>query len=155
VEFSGGWRQRIPFNLTLGDPSGGVRGYGSSDIPGGQRLVGRIDNRLFVGRPFNLGDLGVAAFADAGRLWAGDIPYGQNSPVRSSVGFSVLGAVPVHSARIWRVDFAYALKPEQTGHRFEIRVSNRDRTTFFLVEPSDIGATRERTVPESIFRWPE
>ena len=39
VEFSGGWRQRIPFNLTLSDPDGGVRGYAASNTPGGQRFV--------------------------------------------------------------------------------------------------------------------
>jgi hypothetical protein len=26
---------------------------------------------------------------------------------------------------------------------------------FFLPEPGDIAATRERTVPSSIFRWPQ
>ena len=82
VEFSGGWRQRIPFNLTLSDPDGGVRGYASSNTPGGQRFVARFEDRQFVGRPNNWGDLGVGVFADAGRLWAGDIPYGVNTPIR-------------------------------------------------------------------------
>lgn len=155
VEFSGGWRQRIPFNLTLSDPSGGLRGFSSSNTPGGQRLVTRLDNRLFVARPFNLADVAVGAFADAGRLWSGEIPYGVTTPVYSSVGVSLLGAVPIHSSRVWRLDLAYATKREPGGHRFELRVSNTDKTTFFLAEPSDIGATRERTVPSSVFRWPQ
>jgi hypothetical protein len=155
LEYSGGWRQRIPFNLSLSDPNGGVRGYASSNTPGGQRFVARLDNRVFVGRPFNLADIAVAAFADAGRLWAGDIPYGVNTPVRSSAGVSLLGAVPPGSRRIWRVDLAYAMQPEVGGRRFELRVTNVDRTPFFLPEPSDIGATRERTVPVSVFRWPQ
>ena len=46
---------------------------------------------MFLGRPFNVGDLGVGVFADAGRLWAGDIPYGVNTPIRSAIGFSLLG----------------------------------------------------------------
>lgn len=154
LEFSGGWRQRIPFNLTLSDPDGGLRGFASSNIPGGQRFVARLDNRLFVGRPWGLGDLGVGVFGDAGRLWAGDIPYGVNTPVYSSVGVSLLGAVPARSARLWRIDLAYAVRNEPGGHRFEIRISNMDKTTFFLAEPGDIGSTRERTVPSSIFRWP-
>jgi hypothetical protein len=155
AEFSGGWRQRIPFNLTLSDPDGGIRGYAGSNTPGGQRVVGRMDNRVFIGRPWNLADVGVAAFAETGRLWAGDIPYGVSSPWRSSIGVSLLGAVPVRSARLWRLDFAYAMRPEEGRHRFEVRVSNTDKTTFFLAEPSDIGATRERTVPSSVFRWPQ
>ncbi len=152
--FSGGWQQRVPFNLTLSDPNGGLRGLPARDTPGGQRIVMRLDNRVFVGRPWNVADIGVGAFTDAGRLWRGDIPYGVTTPLHASVGVSLLGAVPVRSARIWRVDVAYALRPEEGGHRFEIRLSNTDRTTFFIAEPSDIGSTREPTVPQSIFRWP-
>jgi hypothetical protein len=154
LEFSGGWRQRIPFNLSFSDPQGGLPGYAASNTPGGQRMVARLENRTFLGRPYNLGDLGVGAFADAGRLWAGDIPFGVNTPVRTSVGFSVLGNVPPRSARMWRVDLAYALQPELGGHRWELRLTNTDATRFFLPEPSDIDATRERTVPSSVFRWP-
>ncbi len=154
LEFSGGWRQRIPFNLTFSDHEGGLRGFGSSDTPGGQRFVARFDDRQFVGRPYNLGDLGVGAFADAGRLWAGDIPYGVDTPVRASVGLSLFGAVPVGSPRMWRVDVAYVVRPEPDGHRWELRLTNTNRTTFFLPEPSDISATRERSIPSSVFRWP-
>jgi hypothetical protein len=154
VEFSGGWRQRLPFNLTFSDGEGGVRGYSSSNTPGGQRLVARLENRTFTGRPFNLVDAGVGFFADAGRLWAGDIPFGVTTPIRSSVGVSLLGTAPAASARLWRIDFAIATNPETGGHRFELRMSGIDKTTFFLREPSDIQATRERTVPSSVFRWP-
>lgn len=154
LEYSGGWRQRIPFNLSFSDPDGGLRGFSSSNTPGGQRFVARIEHRAFIGRPYNLGDLGLGAFADAGRLWAGDIPYGVNTPVRASVGISVLGNVPPRSARTWRLDFAYAVAGEPGLRRFEVRLSNMDKTTFFLPEPSDISGTRERTVPSSVFRWP-
>jgi hypothetical protein len=156
VEFSGGWRQRLPWKLTLSDREGGVRGYGSSEIPGGQRLVGRLESRQFVGRPYALVDLGVGVFADAGRLWAGDVPYGVDTPFRTAVGVSLLGAVPPSSARLWRIDLAYALNPDPSHRgRFELRFGNQDKTTFFLAEPIDIEATRERTVPSSVFRWPK
>jgi len=155
VEFSGGWHQRIPFNLTLSDPEGGVRGFASSNTPGGQRAVARIENRQFVGRPFGLGDLGIGGFVDAGRLWAGDIPFGVTTPIRTSFGLSLLGAFPSSSARLWRLDLAFAKNPEPGGHRFELRLGNTNKTSFFLVEPSDITATRERTVPSSVFRWPQ
>jgi hypothetical protein len=88
-------------------------------------------------------------------LWRGDIPYGVTTPWRSSAGISLLAAVPPHSARVWRVDLAYAIRPEPGGHRMELRLTNTDKTTFFLAEPSDISATRERTVPSSVFRWPQ
>jgi len=155
LEFSGGWHQRIPFNLTLSDPEGGVRGFASSNTPGGQRFVARLEDRQFVGRPFGWGDLGVGAFVDAGRLWAGDIPYGVTTPIRSSLGVSLLAAIPSNSARLWRLDLAIAKNPEPGGHHFEIRLGNTNKTSFFLAEPSDIAATRERTVPSSVFRWPQ
>ena len=154
LEFSGGWSQRLPWKLTLNDREGGVRGFGASEIPGGQRLVGRLESRQFVGRPFNLADVGFALFADAGRLWAGDVPYGQNTPIRSAFGISLLGSAPPSSARMWRVDLAFATNPEVQGRRLELRFGSTDKTTFFLPEPLDVAATRERTVPSSVFRWP-
>jgi hypothetical protein len=155
IAFSGGWNQRIPFNLTLSDPVGGVRGFASSNTPGGQRFVAVLESRQVVGKPFDLGDLGVGAFVDAGRLWAGDIPYGVSTPVRTGFGVSLLAAIPPNSARLWRLDFAIANNPELGGHHFEVRLGNWNRTLFFLPEPGDIAATRERTVPSSIFRWPQ
>jgi len=154
VEFSGGWRQRIPFNFTFSDPVAGLRGYSGSNTPGGRRLVYRLDTRTYLGRPKGFADLGVGAFVDAGRLWAGDIPYGVNTSTRASMGISLLGSAPPGSPRIWRLDLAYALNPDIPGHRLELRVSNADRTTFFLPEPYDVQATREQTVPSSVFRWP-
>lgn len=154
LEYSGGSQLRIPFNLTLSDRDGGLRGFSASNIPGGERVVARMDNRFYAGEAFHLADAGFAVFAEAGRLWAAGIPYGVNTPVYSSVGVSLLAAVPPRSARIWRVDLAFPVRNEPDGHRFELRVSNTDKTTFFLPEPSDIESTRERTVPSSIFRWP-
>jgi hypothetical protein len=154
LEWSGGWRQRIPFSLSLGNAEGGVRGYAGSRTPGGLRLVGRVEDRLFLGRAFNLGDVGIGAFTDVGRLWAGDIPYGMSTPVHSSIGISLLAAVPSGSARLWRVDLAFALNPEPGAGRFELHFEGLDKTLFFLREPSDIEAVRERTVPSSVFRWP-
>jgi hypothetical protein len=116
--------------------------------------VGRVEDRLFLGRAFNLGDVGIGAFTDVGRLWAGDIPYGMSTPVHSSIGISLLAAVPSGSARLWRVDLAFALNPEPGAGRFELHFEGLDKTLFFLREPSDIEAVRERTVPSSVFRWP-
>jgi hypothetical protein len=155
LEFSGSWRQRTPFALTLGDPDGGVRGFASSATPGARRIVGRLEDRWFLGRPNNAGDFGVGAFADAGRLWAGDVPYGVNTPMHYSIGFSLLGTAPAGSARLWRLDFAFPINPETGRRRFELRLGNTDKTTFFLPEPADLQSGRERTVPTSVFRWPQ
>ena len=153
-EWSGIWHERLPFSLTLSDPIGGVRGYGSSRAPAGQRFVGRLEDRVLLGRPFGVGDFGVALFSEAGRLWHGDVPYGVTTPIRPSVGFSLLGAAPVGSSRLYRVDFAYAASPEPGRSRFEVRISGTSKTPFFYPDPRDIEFAREKTVPSSIFRWP-
>ncbi|HVX41238.1 MAG TPA: hypothetical protein VHB25_16845 [Gemmatimonadaceae bacterium] len=155
LEFSGEWRPRMPVALSLGDPEGGVRGYIADKEPGARRLVARLEHRVFLGRPFKLGDFGMAAFADAGKLWAGDAPFGVTTPIRTSVGLSFLATVPPASGRLWRVDFAFAQSPGPGGSRLEIRFTGVDKTTFFLPDPGDVRAARERTVPSSIFRWPQ
>lgn len=153
VEWSSGWRLRIPFALTLGEQRGGVRGYADEATPGGQRGIVRLEDRLVVGQPFGLGDAGIGFFADAGRLWAGDVPFGASTPVRASVGFSVLASVPPRSARLWRVDIAVPINPAGP-RRLELRVTSNDQTTFFWREPDDVQIAREKTLPSSIFKWP-
>lgn len=153
AEWSGGWRMRTPFALTLANTEGGVRGYGFLRVPGGQRAVLRLEDRHYLGRLNGLGDIGFAAFADAGRQWAGDVPFGQTLRPRGSIGFSLIAALPPRSARMWRLDLAI---PQTTDarHRLELRLSNVDRTTFFWREPTDVENARERTVPSSIYSWP-
>lgn len=154
AEFSGGWNQRIPFNLTLSDYTGGLRGYAGSHVPGGERFVTRLDDRQFLGQAFKLADVGVGIFGEAGRLWAGDIPYGVNTPIVTSFGVSIYGAVPPSSARVWRLDLAFPTNHQIANGRIEFRLTNTDKTTFFIAEPSDVSNTREQTVPSSVFRWP-
>ena len=152
-EWSGGWRMRIPFALTLGEERGGVRGYADDTRPGGQRGVVRLEDRFVLGRPFGLGDAGVGFFADAGRLWAGDVPFGASTPVRTSIGVSILASVPPRSARLWRFDVALPVNSGGARH-LELRIVSTDRTSFFWREPDDVLIARERTVPSSIFNWP-
>jgi hypothetical protein len=152
-EWSGGWRQRLPFQLTLGDERGGVRGYRDSQTGGGQRVVGRIEDRWYIGRVKALADVGLAPFFDAGRLWAGDAAFGVNTPVRSGTGISLLVAVPPRSKRLFRLELGYPLSHDPHA-KFEIRMSVADLTRVFWDEPSDVKRSRESTVPASIFNWP-
>lgn len=154
LEWSGGWHQRIPFNLGLRDHRWGVRGFGNSRIVGGQRIVGRAESRWVVGPVSRLGDLGIAGFTDVGRLYAGDVPFGSRSPLSTSVGLSILAAMPQRSARLWRMDVAMAVRGNASGRRIEVRFSGADNTKFFFREPEDVARTRELTVPSSVFKWP-
>jgi hypothetical protein len=153
VEWSAGYRQRTPFQLLIGVPEGGVRGYEESTLAGGQRVVGRLEERYVLGPVFKAADAGMALFADAGKQWAGDVPFGVNSGVKTAVGFSVLATLPAKSARLWRADFAFPLNGD-AGRRWTIKITNADRTQFSFKEARDVEVGRELTVPSSIFAWP-
>ena len=153
VEWSAGYHQRTPFQLLFGVPDGGVRGYEESALAGGQRVVARLEERYVLGTMFGVADGGVALFADAGRQWAGDVPFGVNTNVKSSVGFSILATVPQRSARLLRADIAFPLSSGANA-RWTIKFSSADRTQFVFREARDVTIGRELTVPSSIFAWP-
>ena len=152
-EWSGGWRQRLPFQLTLGDERGGVRGYRDSQSGGAQRAVVRVEDRWYIGRIRALADLGVAPFFDAGRLWAGDAGFGVDTPIRMGAGISLLAAVPPRSKRLFRIEVGYPISDDPHA-KLEIRLTATDLTRLFWDEPGDVKRSRESTVPASIFNWP-
>jgi hypothetical protein len=152
LTWSGGWRQRIPFQLTFADRDGGLRGFRSADVGGGRRLVGRFEDRYLIGRYKDVASIAVAGFAEAGKLWAGDSPFGVNTPLYVSTGFSILGASPPQSRRTFRADFAFPVRGG--GHGVEVRFVVKDFTRTFRVEPRDVFNSRERSVPASVFNWP-
>ncbi|MBL0169134.1 MAG: hypothetical protein IPP90_00185 [Gemmatimonadaceae bacterium] len=154
AEWSMGRDMRTPFQLSFGDRLGGLLGHHDSRSAGAQRLVLRAEQRLVIPSRLNVADIGVAGFAEAGRLWGEhSVPYSSTTPVRGSVGISLLAAVPPRSRRLWRFDFALPVGSDPRK-RFELRVTNEDRTRTFWREPSDVAAARERTVPASLFTWP-
>jgi len=153
TEWGGAWRPGVPFQLLLGAREGGVRGYGDSRVGGARRAVLRLEERRALGKVGTFGDLGVAAFTNAGRIWRGDAPFGVTTPIRTSLGLSLLAAVPARSARLWRLDLAMPVQGPGAG-RVEVGFSNADRTTVFWREPRDITFMRDRTVPASVFAWP-
>ena len=153
LTYSGGWKQRIPFQLSFADRDGGLRGFRSSDVGGGRRLVARVEDRYLIGRYKQFASVAVAGFTDIGKLWAGDSPFGQTTPWSGSVGFSVLASSPPQSRRTARADFAFPVRGPH-GHGWEVRIVVNDFTRIFRVEPRDIFYNRERSVPSSVFNWP-
>ena len=153
LEWAGGWRERFPVLLELGDNRGGVRGFAGADIAGARRAVARIEQRYVVGPIMRRGDLGFAAFADAGKVWAGDAPFGETSPVAMSVGVSVLAAVPVGGQRLYRVDVAFPIRGPG-DHGVEIRFIGVDRTRHFWETPDDVVRARSAVISQRIFDWP-
>ncbi len=153
IEWAGAARSRIPFNLLLGALDGGVRGYKGSDEFGAGRAVARLEQRWAFGRLGNAAT-GVAVFANAGRVWAGDVPDGITSPIRAAVGVSLLGALPRQSHQLWRLDLTMAPGVPGGPPRFQLAFTGADNTRLFFQEPRDVERTRERTVPSSIYQWP-
>jgi hypothetical protein len=153
LTWSGGWKQRIPFQLTFADRDGGLRGFRTSEAGGGRRLIAKVEDRYLIGRYKQLASIAVAGFAEAGKLWAGDTPFGVNTPVNASVGFSLLAASPPQSRRTLRMDFAFPVRG-QRDKRTEVRIVVTDFTRMFRIEPRDVTNSRERSVPASVFSWP-
>jgi hypothetical protein len=153
LELTGGWEQRIPFQLTFADKDGGPRGYRDSWLAGGKRAVVRLEDRYFIGHVKQFASLGVAPFLDVGKLWAGDVPFGVDSRLNASVGVSILASVPPQSQRMWRFDIALPLNRD-SGARLRVRLFSRDYTSIFWKEPGDVNRNRERSIPTSVFNWP-
>lgn len=153
VEFSGGWHQRVPFQVTLADRDGGMPGYGSSDLGGAQRTVVRMEDRYRLGRLRQLAGLAGAVWVDAGKLWAGEAPFGVTTNVKYAAGIGLLAALPPRSRRTWRVDLAFPLN-DRGDSKFEVRFTNHDFTRWFWREPGDVQTSRERAIPNSVYNWP-
>lgn len=152
-EWGMGWRSRVPFQLSLADPDGGIRGYAGSLAGGAQRGVFRLEERWFLGRPRRLADVGLAVFGDAGRIWAGDAPLGVDTKVKVGAGVGLLVAVPPRSKRLWRLDVAFPLSDDPHA-RWELRLSSRDFTRAFWREPDDMLRGREASIRSNIFAQP-
>lgn len=144
LEFAAGRRQWLPFQLTLGDVRGGLRGFEDAELGGAARLVGRFEERWRFGNIRGTGDLGAAFFAEVGKLWAGDAPFGRTTEYLPSVGVALLSAVPPRSRRIWRLDIAVPLQ-RTAGAQWGMRLTNEDRTRAFWNEPNDVRRNRERS----------
>lgn len=153
LEFSAVGRLSFPVQLTFGDAEGGVRGFRDASYAGGQRFIARLEERKNLPLFTRRADLAVALFADAGKLWAGDVPYGSTTGVHGALGVSLLGAYPAGGRRIYRVDLAFPLNPERGGARLELRLSSADRTRLLWLEPRDVTRARTGAVPANLMKW--
>ncbi len=105
----GGWKTNIPFQLTLGGRDG-VRSLPDDAVPGGQRLLLIAEDRFVFPWPDWSGlGLGATVFIDAGRTWAGDVPFGVNSGWLGSAGFGLRIAEPANSRNVWIPEISFPL----------------------------------------------
>jgi hypothetical protein len=153
LEWSGGWHSRVPYQLTFASRTGGLRGYRSSQAGGARRLILRLEDKYLWGRFREYATVGVAGFVDGGKIWAGDSPFGVDTPVRYTAGVGLLVAVPPRSRRLARLDLAFPINTDG-NRRPELRVTVRDFGRVFWKEPRDLYQARERSRPASVFSWP-
>jgi len=107
VSGAGGWSMTTPFQLTLGGRSN-LRGLTIEDFPGGQRLLLTLEDRVFVHWPLpDVFDAGFTLFGDAGRVWAGDVPFGVDSGWRGTLGFGLRFGFPSGTRNVLRADLAF------------------------------------------------
>jgi hypothetical protein len=154
LELSGVQHLTFPLQLSFGDHEGGLPGFQDALTVGGQRAIFRLEERHVVSMFPIFGkraDWAVAFFADAGKIWAGDVPFGQTSPVRGSVGISLLGAYPAGGKRTYRVDFAVPVNPD--GSKFEIRFTLSDETRAIWRQPNDLAIAHSSATLQNLGSW--
>ncbi len=154
LDAAAGWHTRTPFQLTLGGERG-VRGFDRERYPGGRRLVLTAEQRHYLGWPFRgLFDTGIAAFADAGRIWHGDVPFGIDSGWRVSAGAGLRFAFPEGSRQTYRIDIAWPIGPRESIGDFQIRFSIGEMIGLTNVE-NDLQFRRSRPpgVAGDLFRF--
>ncbi len=106
VASTAAWNTRTPFQLTLGGDRN-LRGYREERFPGGRRLVVSAEDRIYFGWPWReVFDLGATLFIDTGRMWPGDVPFGEDSGWRATAGIGLRGSFPAGSRSSFRLDIA-------------------------------------------------
>jgi hypothetical protein len=151
---TGAWSTRTPFQLTLGGLHG-VRGFARDALPGGRRVVLTVEDRFYLGWPLpDVLDLGGTVFADVGRTWAGDVPFGTDSGWRAAAGFGLRGSFPAGSRSIYRVDIAWPLASGTGAGDFRITVSTGELRGHSPREPDrQLARSRTQNVGGDLFRF--
>ena len=115
IQYTSGSKMDRPFQLTVGGREA-VRSYSDDAFPGAQRFLATLEQRIpFPGLDISFADLGLAGFVDAGKMWAGTVPYGADSDWEAGVGVGIRIGLPAGGQSVLRMDFSYPL----TGQREE------------------------------------
>jgi hypothetical protein len=153
-------RTGFEFDLLVG------RGFGNIDgsqadlflsgklFAGGERVALKLEDRWFLGSMMDRADIGLAVFVDAGKVYAGDIPFGTTTPIKVGVGVGLLVASPVGSRRTYRVDFAVPVSPDTYARwEFRLTVTNIAQLGAFH-EPLDMAFGRELVSTSTSLTYP-
>jgi hypothetical protein len=151
VELSEVQHLAFPLQLSFFDHVGGLWGFPNAPTVGGSRAILRMEERHTMRFITQRADWAMAVFANAGKIWAGDVPFGETSPVRAAVGVSLLASYPAGGKRTYRVDFAVPINPD--GAKFELRFSAGDDTHSIWRQPNDIGVAHSTATLSNFGSW--
>lgn len=143
----------LPVQLSMRDHRGGVLGHAYSTRAGASRVVLRREDRWLLTDEGASADVAIGMFADVGQLWAGDAPFGFNTPLMGSVGLSLMGAYPSGGKRTYRLDIGVPIVRGPGDRAVAIRFSAFDRSSTRMPEPNDIRRSRFETGPATALRW--
>jgi hypothetical protein len=113
------WGNELDRDFQLAaDGASGLRGYRLHAFTGDRRLLLNLEDRVRITRElFHLFEIGAAAFVDAGYAWPVGAPM-RLSDLRADAGAGLRVALPrAPSLGLFRLDLAYALKPDLRGRR--------------------------------------
>lgn len=151
----GGWRTRVPFQLTLGNRTG-VRGLPAHAYPGERRAVGTLEHRMYLGWPYpRLFDTGSAAFIDVGRVWEGGDPFSRTSPVVVTAGAGLRFAFPPGSRRTYRLDFAYPVSGGTERRGVQVIFGVGQAVGRAANEDAQLRRSSRRALSASLFSFPD
>ena len=151
MDGAGGWKVRTPFQLVPATDETRIGGYRGS-LVGARRAGGGIEARRVFRGLQKRADIGASLFVSAARLWAGDAPYGVDTPVLPNVGVGLLAGVPRGSKRMVRLDLAVPLQRSIGRAGLEVRFSFLDRTNIVRQEMGDVARSREGLVGPDVFK---
>lgn len=106
VAYEGAWNFDDFHQLSLG---GGdwLRSLVDFEAPVSKRVAARIEDRFRIpGLPPAV-DLGLTAFVDWGRGWAGNLPYSKDIPWTMAFGGGFRLALPARSGAAFRIEWAW------------------------------------------------
>ncbi len=137
---AGGWKTSMPYQLSLGGREG-IRSLVEDRYPGGRMARFVVEDRIVFPWPRpGSADLGLTAFADLGRVWAGDVPYAVDSGWQAAIGVGLRIGFPAGTRNIWRTDVAFPVGPTGGSPIFRVTFElNKLRYGFFT---SDVTRSR-------------
>ena len=150
---AGAWNTTTPFQLTLGGEHN-LRGYRYDRFPGGRRAIFTGEDRFYIGWPLHdVVDLGATFFADVGRIWPGDVPFGRDSGWRTTVGAGLRGSFPAGSRSSFRVDFATPLDGGFAFKNFRVILSASELLSLNAADDFQLLRSRTEGFAGELFRY--